>query len=206
MAYPNHLAEYRMMFAAEDEAEAESKLGLFQAFSKLYEGDRKLLDDMLAIDANNASQIPSYIQGMICDQQVYIISNLASGKSKSLYSKDSLWTIGRDPRQSDLAVLDKRLSRCHAALQYSPDQGFIISDLESTNGTYVNGEKLKRVYTLRDGDRIRIGSSLFYFFICGPASQGVPHASQGGTHTSQGDNPSTLEPEVDSSEGGRTLH
>lgn len=199
MAYPNHLTEYRMMFSAEDEAEDESKLGLFQAFSKLYEGDRKLLDDMLAIDANNASQIPSYIQGMMGYQPVHIISNLATGKSKSFYSKDGLWTIGRDPRQSDLAVPDKRLSRCHAALQYSPDQGFIISDLESTNGTYVNGEKLKRVYALRDGDRIRIGSSLFYFFTCGPASQSD-------THASHSENPPASEASLDTPEGGRTLH
>ncbi len=164
MAYPNNLAEYHMMVSAEDEAETESKLGLFQAFSKLYEHDRKLLDDLLAIDFNVQLPIASYIQSVICNQQVHIISNLATGKSKSFYSSDDLWTIGRDPRQSDIAVPDKRLSRCHVALRYSPGQGFVLSDLESTNGTYVNGEKLKRVYTLRDGDRIRIGSSLFHFF------------------------------------------
>ena len=39
-----------MMLAA-DEA-VESKLGLFQAFSKLYEHDRELLDAMLAADTN----------------------------------------------------------------------------------------------------------------------------------------------------------
>lgn len=155
-----------MMVAAEDEASFESKLDLFQAFSKLYEHDRELLDAMLTIDANTPATLAKYIQGMICNQQIYIVSNLAAGKSKCFYSPDSLWTIGRDPRQSDIAVPDKRLSRCHAALQYSPDQGFILSDLESTNGTYVNGEQLKRVYALRDGDRIRIGSSLFYFFHC----------------------------------------
>lgn len=191
MAYPNNLAEYRMMLSAEDEADAESKLGLFQAFSKLYEHDRELLNDMLAVDVNSPLQLAYYVQGMICEQQTYIISNLATGKSKSFYSKDGLWTIGRDPRQSDIAVSDKRLSRCHAALQYSAEQGFIVSDLESTNGTYVNGEKLKRVYSLRDGDRIRIGSSLFHFFYCGsPTSQSEPVADES----------------VNNPEGERTLH
>ncbi|MBT9315702.1 FHA domain-containing protein [Leptothoe spongobia] len=190
MAYPNNLAEYRRMFSAEDEAEIESKLGLFQAFSKLYENDRKLLDDMLAIESNHQLPIVNYIQSMICEQQIYIISNLATGKSKSFYSKDGLWTIGRDPRQSNIAMPDKRLSRCHAALQYSPEQGFILSDLESTNGTYVNGEKLQRVYALRDGDRIRIGSSLFHFFHCG--------IERSTTETPDDSNSST--------EGGRTLH
>ncbi|MEM9264910.1 MAG: FHA domain-containing protein [Cyanobacteria bacterium P01_F01_bin.13] len=189
MAYPNNLAEYRMMFSAEDEAEIESKLGLFQTFSKLYEHDRHLLDDMIAIDFNAQLPIANYIQSVICDQQIHIISNLATGKSKSFYSSDGLWTIGRDPRQSDIAVPDKRLSRCHAALQYSLDHGFVLSDLESTNGTYVNGEKLKRMYALRDGDRIRIGGSIFHFFNCNDMSQtDIPNDS------------------TDSTEGGKTLH
>lgn len=166
MAYSNNLAEYRRLLAAEDEADLESKLGLFQAFSKLYGHDLELLDAMLDIDAHTPAMLATYIQGVICGGQVYVVSNLATGKSKSFYSKDSLWTIGRDPRQSDIAVPDKRLSRCHAALRYSSDQGFVFSDLDSTNGTYVNGEQLKRVYALRDGDRIRIGSSLFHFFTC----------------------------------------
>ena len=190
MVYPNNLAEYRMMFSAGDEAEIESKLGLLQAFSQLYDNDRKLLDDMLATESNGQLPTANYIQSMICEQQIYIISNLATGKSQRFYSPDGLWTIGRDPRQSDIAVPDKRLSRCHAALQYSPEQGFILSDLESTNGTYVNGENLKRVYALRDGDRIRIGSSLFHFFQCD-------------TDKAQ---TQSLEDSSSSTEGGRTLH
>ncbi len=190
MVYPNNLAEYRMMLSVADDAEAETKLGLFQAFSKLYERNHDLLDDLLAIDFDTPTQLARYIQGMICEQQVYIISNLATGTSKSFYSRDGLWTIGRDPRQSDIAVPDKRLSRCHAALQYSQDQGFILSDLESTNGTYVNGKKLKRVYALRDGDRIRIGSSLLHFFNCNSCENPVDNRCD-----------STA-----SAEDGRTLH
>lgn len=167
MAYPKHLAEYQMVLSAENEADSESKLGLFQAFSKLYEYDRELLNDLLATDANVQLPVASYIQSMVCDQQVYLVSNLTTGTSKRFSSNDGLWTIGRDPRQSDIAVPDKRLSRCHAGLQYSAEKGFILSDLESTNGTYVNGEKLQRAYSLRDGDRIRIGGSLFHFFTCG---------------------------------------
>lgn len=192
MAYPNNLAEYRMMLSAESETDSMSKLGLFQAFSRLYEHDRELLDDILAIDTNAQLPVANYIQSMVCEQQVYIVSNLVTGKSKRFCSTDSLWTIGRDPRQSDIAIPDKRLSRCHAALQYSPAQGFVLSDLESTNGTYVNGNKLQRVYALRDGDRIRVGSSLFYFFNCG-------------ADTSHGDTSANA---IDSTEGGgkTTIH
>lgn len=181
-----------MMLSDEDEVDSPAKLGLFQAFSKLYEHDRELLDSMLALDANAPVALATYIQGLVCDGQVYIVSNLATGKSVRIDSADRLWTIGRDPRQSDIAVSDKRLSRCHAALQYSSEhESFIISDLESTNGTYVNGEKLKRVYALRDGDRIRIGSSLFHFFTCitEPSAEAV-----------------AIDDDMESSEDKRTLH
>ncbi|MEA5462145.1 FHA domain-containing protein [Leptothoe sp. PORK10 BA2] len=181
MAYPNNLAEYQMMLSAENEADTPSKLVLFQAFSKLYEHDRELLNDLLATDANAQLPVAGYIQSIVFDQQVHIISNLANGKSRRFASNDGLWTIGRDPRQSDIAIPDKRLSRCHVALQYSPEQGFILSDLESTNGTYVNGEKLQRVYPLRDGDRIRIGGALFHFFNCSPEN------SQGNASNSSAD-------------------
>lgn len=179
MAYPHNLAEYQMMLSAENEADSPSKLDLFQAFSKLYEHDRALLSDLLATDTNAQLPVASYIQSIVFDQKVYLVSNLTNGKSRRFASNDGLWTIGRDPRQSDIAVPDKRLSRCHAALQYSLEQGFILSDLESTNGTFVNGAKLQRVYSLRDGDRIRIGGSLFHFFNCSPdISQGeAPHSS-----------------------------
>ncbi|NEQ51955.1 MAG: FHA domain-containing protein [Leptolyngbya sp. SIO3F4] len=190
MAYPHNLAEYRMMLSTEDETELESKLGLFKAFSKLYEHERKLLDDVLATETHSQLPLKQYIQSIVCDQQIYIISNLATGASQTFYSPDNLWTIGRDPRQSDIAIPDRRLSRCHAALQYSLEQGFILSDLESTNGTYVNGVKLQRVYALRDGDRIRIGSSLFHFFQC--------ETDRSSSETTE--HSSIL------SEGGRTLH
>ncbi|NEP63601.1 MAG: FHA domain-containing protein [Symploca sp. SIO2G7] len=166
MAYPNNLAEYHIVLSAEDEADLDAKLDVFQAFSKLCQHDRELLDALLALNVTSSSQLANYIQGVCCDQQVYIVSNLLAGKSKRFYSANGLWTIGRDPRQSDIAISDKRLSRCHAALHYDLDQGFVLSDLKSTNGTYVNGEKLKKTYPLHDGDRIRIGGSLFYFFTC----------------------------------------
>ena len=93
MAYPYNLADYRMLLSAENSADMESTLSLFQAFSKLYEHDRELLDDVLAADASSSLQVANnYIQGMTCAQPAYLISNLATGKSKPFYSTDGIWT------------------------------------------------------------------------------------------------------------------
>ena len=67
--------------------------------------------------------------------------------------------IGRHPDQ-DIVVLDSSASRHHAELYYDDVQGVVtITDLGSTNGTFVNRERLTVARRLYDGDVIRIGGS-----------------------------------------------
>jgi hypothetical protein len=62
--------------------------------------------------------------------------------------------IGRDP-QNDLVLDDRRVSRKHAEVRLRLGR-YTLYDLQSTNGTYVNGRRVaERV--LDDGDRISIG-------------------------------------------------
>ena len=64
-------------------------------------------------------------------------------------------TIGRAPR-ADFVVDAALVSRLHCRLAASPGEIEAV-DLESTNGTYVNGERVERG-TLKHGDRLRIGA------------------------------------------------
>ena len=70
-------------------------------------------------------------------------------------------TIGRLP-QCDLAIASPLVSREHARL-YCHAAGVEIEDLGSTNGTYVNGQRLSRRTELREGDRIAIASFGYIF-------------------------------------------
>jgi hypothetical protein len=54
---------------------------------------------------------------------------------------------------------DSELSRQHARLQEEPGGGFVIHDLESMNGTYVNGTRITEPTPLRPGDVIQLGAS-----------------------------------------------
>jgi len=63
--------------------------------------------------------------------------------------------IGRNPK-CDIHVNDEEVSRKHARVEVTPS-GIVIHDLGSTNGTLVNGMKIKK-HTLQDGDRVQIGS------------------------------------------------
>jgi pSer/pThr/pTyr-binding forkhead associated (FHA) protein len=65
-----------------------------------------------------------------------------------------LLTIGRNP-ESDLFLDDVTVSRHHARI-VSDATGFVIEDLNSLNGTYVNRRRIER-HHLTDGDAVQIG-------------------------------------------------
>ena len=64
--------------------------------------------------------------------------------------------LGRSP-DADIVLVDDGISRRHAQVIREGDR-FRVSDLGSTNGIYINGDKNDR-YLLEDGDRLGIGSS-----------------------------------------------
>ena len=64
--------------------------------------------------------------------------------------------VGRHLR-ADFALDEEGVSRRHAGFRVEPDGSVIVCDLDSTNGTFVNGERVKEA-VLRDGDKIQIGS------------------------------------------------
>ncbi len=70
--------------------------------------------------------------------------------------------IGRDPSNL-LSISDPSLSRRHCALSRDSD-GYRIRDLDSRNGTSVNGVAVKEA-RLRDGDQISVGDSIFVLLL-----------------------------------------
>jgi pSer/pThr/pTyr-binding forkhead associated (FHA) protein len=65
--------------------------------------------------------------------------------------------VGRSS-ELDMVLVEDMVSRKHAKITTTGDQ-IVIQDLGSTNGTFVNGEKIKKV-RLKEGDRILIGTSI----------------------------------------------
>lgn len=145
--------------------ELEQRLGLYRVFLKLYEHHRHLLDEILKLErtGNQTSGLTTRcITGMVQGQRVYLITNLVDGKTRTLLQPQQIWTIGRD-RQLAIPISDRRLSRQHAAIQYVHSEGFYLIDLESTNGSFVNGEPVYGRSLLRDGALVRLGSFAFSF-------------------------------------------
>jgi pSer/pThr/pTyr-binding forkhead associated (FHA) protein len=70
------------------------------------------------------------------------------------------FTVGRDPG-NDIILRDPKVSRHHAEIVF--ERGFfVLHDLASANGTYVNGKRI-RVAPLTHGAKLRMGNSFGRF-------------------------------------------
>jgi hypothetical protein len=71
-------------------------------------------------------------------------------------------TVGKD-HENDIALPgDPTVSQLHAVLERFP-AGWCVSDLGSSNGTFVNGERIWSAHRLRHGDEIRVGTIRLLF-------------------------------------------
>jgi pSer/pThr/pTyr-binding forkhead associated (FHA) protein len=67
-------------------------------------------------------------------------------------------TVGRAP-ECDLRLDDTYASQQHARL-YAKNEHWFVEDLGSTNGTFVNDQKLAAPAMLQPGDRVRVGQTV----------------------------------------------
>jgi pSer/pThr/pTyr-binding forkhead associated (FHA) protein len=79
-------------------------------------------------------------------------------------------TVGRHP-DSDIFLDDISVSRRHATFTRTPN-GYVISDLGSLNGSYVNRDRIDSDVILSGGDEVQIGKYRLIFF------SGVPRSAE----------------------------
>jgi pSer/pThr/pTyr-binding forkhead associated (FHA) protein len=86
-----------------------------------------------------------------------------AGKVYSLVTPKTALIIGRGVA-TDITIWDIRASRAHARIDVQEGR-YVVRDLSSSNGTYLNEEKLSasKPHELATGDQIRIGSTVLEF-------------------------------------------
>ena len=86
------------------------------------------------------------------------------GMEYELSSEETL--IGRNPT-TDVTLLDENISREHSIILFDEEtSGYTIEDLQSTNGTKVNGKGVRSA-DLVPGDEIEIGHTRFTLVVQG---------------------------------------
>lgn len=85
-------------------------------------------------------------------------------------------TIGRSKEYNDIVVNDDKVSRNHLQMVMDDNGNYSVLDLNSTNGTYVNGKRISGQVPLKETDELRIGNTVLswqcYF---GSQPQQVPN-------------------------------
>jgi diguanylate cyclase (GGDEF)-like protein len=89
-------------------------------------------------------------------------------------SADVVWDLKQEEvrigrgSECDIRINDEIMSRLHAAIQRDAS-GFVLVDLNSTNGTYVNDKQIQR-HRLAAGDHVHLGHHIFRFLALDPVA------------------------------------
>lgn len=112
---------------------------------------------------SNESQFCSFCGNRISDHS-YIVGRLIllgdqEGQEYLIAEADRC--IGRDT-VNDIVIVDTEMSARHARISQANEE-FWVEDLQSTNGTFVNGRRIEASTRLRDDDLIKMGRTLLKF-------------------------------------------
>ncbi|GAB4578798.1 MAG: hypothetical protein Fur0022_15350 [Anaerolineales bacterium] len=88
--------------------------------------------------------------------RLFTVQGPYTGKTTSL---KNLTRFGRET-DNDICIPDEQVSRAHAQIEQT-SEGYLLTDLKSTNGTFINDRKITQPTLLRIGDAISIGPARF---------------------------------------------
>jgi two-component system cell cycle response regulator len=97
----------------------------------------------------------------VADAPACIVIIYGGELGRSIKLSDEAVTIGRD-ESNGVSVPLHTISRQHARLSIR-DGSYVVEDLGSTNGTFVNDEEMSGVTPLHNGDLVRCGGAVFKF-------------------------------------------
>jgi predicted component of type VI protein secretion system len=120
------------------------------------------------------------------DSPMLIIENGQMAGQRWLVDSDCV-IIGREVGVAHLLLPERQVSRKHAKIERT-ESGFVLTDLGSKNGTFLNGKEVRDPQPLQDGDEIQIALSVKIAFVgsdataplnARPISQGMHAAVRG---------------------------
>jgi S1-C subfamily serine protease len=92
--------------------------------------------------------------------QLQFVTGNQAGQSREIAGESVQIGRGSDV---ELTLQDGEASRHHAVLRPQPDGSVVLEDLGSTNGTFVNGQRISGPVSLRGGERVRVGDTEMTF-------------------------------------------
>jgi ABC transport system ATP-binding/permease protein len=131
-------------------------------------GVQKLIYEIIRADAPEAPPVPVAVAET--EPLEHMGAYLVVSGGPDMGQQYPLWgetiTIGRASREAtwEIRLTDRAVSRPHARLEHRED-GFYVVDLESANGTLLNGIPVQAPIPLKDQDVISVGETRLTFFV-----------------------------------------
>ena len=104
---------------------------------------------------------PTEVTSQPLPASAWLVARTGSRTNKDFGLQRNENLIGRDGSQADIVLDDGTVSKQHAKIKYESGQ-FVVYDLGSTNGTFVNNRRVQR-QALLDDDAVRFGNVQFVF-------------------------------------------
>jgi pilus assembly protein CpaF len=111
-----------------------------------------------------------------------VISEKGGAERREVFDKHEI-NVGR-VQGNDLMLPKGNVSKRHARLLFR-DGRIIVTDLKSTNGTYVNGRKIAQATIVREGDKIYVGDFVLRVEMSGSIAQAITRSPVAPTGTAQ---------------------
>ena len=136
------------------------------------------------------------------DDHYYLILRVGPEAERTYPLKDDQIIIGRD-LSNDIVVQDPEVSRAHIRLTREKN-GYRVEDLNSTNGTHINGKRLEGTYSLHVDDMIELAPNSHLRYVREVNAEPIPIEPNKTTALlTNRDTQNTLRPEFMSMQGKR---
>ena len=85
------------------------------------------------------------------------------------FPEQKSFSIGRES-QADFVLVEEMVSRLHARITVN-EEHVLVEDIGSSNGTYLNGKKIKQATPIQLGDKLLIGKSILRLSLYEPTAE-----------------------------------
>ncbi|EKV01449.1 FHA domain-containing protein [Leptolyngbya sp. PCC 7375] len=138
---------------------------LFNNVKNDFETANVIADSILTVK-ERCQNTPFYVQAIIANSSVFLVSNTGSSETLNLTHVGACWLLGKSVTCA-LPVGNATVAPCHAVIRHTPESGFFIADVGSQSGTRLNCRRLvpQKRQALRDGDMIELGDLVVEFFV-----------------------------------------
>ncbi|MBI3354171.1 MAG: FHA domain-containing protein [Nitrospirae bacterium] len=97
------------------------------------------------------------------EKKVYLTVVEGENFGEEYECKDKETAIGRSSG-NDIVIKDEGISRRHCVIEPATS-AYVLKDLNSTNGTFLNNKKILLSVVLKHGDKIKVGKTTLQFII-----------------------------------------